>query len=307
MESHDEERLMYKNLQWGNHSGDYDIRDLDIALNRIKMAAAFFLTYPGPKQIWQFGELGYDFSINYPSGTENDRLTPKPIRWDYYGDELRNKLYKTYSALIKLRKSEVVFHDPSANTELSVETSMKRIRSAHYNLRAVIIGNFGVSTNSMNPLFYSTGMWYDFFSGDSIFVSNVSEEIMLEPGEFHIYTDRKLETPEDDILNSIDNDPAVVRKYSLAQNYPNPFNPSTKIEFELAKASQVQIKIYDILGREVKELVSDRLTAGRYEVLWNGKNRHGISVGSGVFIYEIQAQAAGQMVFRQSRKMVLLR
>jgi hypothetical protein len=206
-----------------------------------------------------------------------------------------------------LRKSEIVFHDPGANTELSVATSMKRIRSAHYNLRTVIIGNFGVTTDIINPLFYSTGTWYDFFSGDSIFVSNPTEEIVLKPGQFHIYTDRKLESPPDDIINSIDTDQTVVRKYSLSQNFPNPFNPSTTIKFELAKSSLVQIKIYNIIGQEVKELVNNKLAAGRYEILWNGKNQHGISVGSGVFIYEIQAQSAGKNVFRQSRKMVLIR
>jgi 1,4-alpha-glucan branching enzyme len=307
MESHDEERLMFKNLTYGNGSGTYQIKDLETALNRIKMAAAFFLTFPGPKMIWKFGELGYDYSINYPSGMEKDRLTPKPIRWDYFEDDSRSKLYQTYASLIKLRKSEVVFSDPEATVELSVTPAMKRIRSAHYNLKSVIIGNFGVTTDGINPQFWSTGTWYDFFSGDSIIVSNTTDEIVLEPGEFHIYTDRKLETPPDDILNSIDTDPTVLRKYSLSQNYPNPFNPSTTIEFEIAKSSQVQIKIYDILGREVRELVNNKLAAGRYDILWDGKNQHGISVGSGVFIYEIQAKTAGQMVFRQSRKMVLIR
>ncbi|MEI9909455.1 MAG: hypothetical protein WDO71_07195 [Bacteroidota bacterium] len=64
MESHDEERLMYKNLNFGNSSGSYNTRDLNTALKRMELNAAFFLTIPGPKMIWQFGELGYDFSIN---------------------------------------------------------------------------------------------------------------------------------------------------------------------------------------------------------------------------------------------------
>ncbi len=297
MESHDEERLMFKNLTYGNGSGNYQIQQLEIALNRIKMAGAFFFTYPGAKMIWQFGELGYDVSIDDPC-----RVCEKPILWEYYQDELRQKLYKTFAALIKLRRSELVFHDPSANTELSVATSMKRIRSAHFNLKTIIIGNFGINTNSINPLFYSAGTWYDYFSGDSIIVTDVSEEITLKPGEFHIYTDRKLETPEDDILN-----PEVVRQFNLAQNYPNPFNLSTTIEFELAQSSLIQIKIYDILGREVTTLLNDYIAAGRYELIWDGKNRHGISVSSGMFIYEIQVKVAGQMLFHQSRKMVLLR
>ncbi|HEY7751243.1 MAG TPA: alpha-amylase family glycosyl hydrolase, partial [Ignavibacteriaceae bacterium] len=86
MESHDEERLMYKNLQFGNSSGNYNIRSLPIAIQRIKLAGAFYFTIPGPKMIWQFGELGYDYSINYPCMTEACRLDPKPIRWDYFDD-----------------------------------------------------------------------------------------------------------------------------------------------------------------------------------------------------------------------------
>jgi len=60
MESHDEERLMFKNLQYGNGAGAYSVKDPATALNRIKLAGAFFLTLPGPKMLWQFGELGYD-------------------------------------------------------------------------------------------------------------------------------------------------------------------------------------------------------------------------------------------------------
>ncbi len=61
MESHDEERLMYKNLQYGNSSGTYNIKFFPIAIQRMKLAGVFYFTIPGPKMIWQFGELGYDY------------------------------------------------------------------------------------------------------------------------------------------------------------------------------------------------------------------------------------------------------
>ena len=80
-ESHDEERLMYKNLTWGNNAGDYNIKELHTAINRVKAIGAFFFTIPGPKMIWQFGELGYDNSIDDPC-----RLCEKPILWDYFED-----------------------------------------------------------------------------------------------------------------------------------------------------------------------------------------------------------------------------
>jgi hypothetical protein len=307
MESHDEERLMFKNLAYGYGSGDYQIQELEIALNRIKMAAAFFLTYPGPKMIWQFGELGYDYSINHPSGTENDRLTPKPIRWDYFEDDLRQRLYKTFKALIDIRKSEPAFYSAESYASLSVANPAKRIRLSHSSMNVIIIGNFDVVPREISGDFHQTGTWYDFFSGETILIENTEAPILLAPGEFHIYSDKKLPTPEDDILNSIDADPTVATTFSLSQNYPNPFNPSTTIEFELAKSSVVQIKVYDLLGRKVRELLDNKLTAGRHDIVWYGRNDNGISVGSGVFIYEIQATSAGQVLFRQSRKMVLLR
>ncbi len=70
--------LCIKILTYGNSNARYNIKELNTALNRIKLAAAFFITVPGPKMIWQFGELGYDYSIDY-----NGRVGNKPIKWDY--------------------------------------------------------------------------------------------------------------------------------------------------------------------------------------------------------------------------------
>jgi hypothetical protein len=83
----------------------------------------------------------------------------------------------------------------------------------------------------------------------------------------------------------------------LNQNYPNPFNPTTTIEFDLPKSSQVTLKIYNILGEEVITLVSDRLPTGSYSYEWDASN-----LASGVYLYRLQA---GEYV--ETRKMVLMR
>jgi hypothetical protein len=110
MESHDEERLMYKNIKYGNAAGSYNTRDTAIALRRNEMAAAFYFCIPGPKMVWEFGELGYDYSRCYQStngegGDCNKKLDPKPIRWDYQNDAGRKRQFEIYAALMKLRKS----------------------------------------------------------------------------------------------------------------------------------------------------------------------------------------------------------
>ncbi|MCK4295383.1 MAG: T9SS type A sorting domain-containing protein, partial [Candidatus Marinimicrobia bacterium] len=276
MESHDEQRLMYKNLQWGNHSGDYDIRNLATALNRIKLAAGFFFILPGPKMIWQFGELGYDISIDDPC-----RVCEKPIKWEYFGEENRRNLYKTFAALIKLRRENVVFTAPNSNAQLSFNGTGKRIvMSGSPNV--VIIGNFGVISQNIVPNFQHGGQWYDYFSGDTFNVVNTTESISLEAGQFHIFTDIKLETPEQGILSDIEpyrkNTP---ERFYLGNNYPNPFNSSTTFEYELDIASNVEIKIFDLLGREIFITNQGYQNSGLYRFSWDGKDSNGLDVQSG--------------------------
>jgi hypothetical protein len=90
--------------------------------------------------------------------------------------------------------------------------------------------------------------------------------------------------------------------YELFQNYPNPFNPSTIISYALPRASFVTIKIYDMLGREVKTLVNSEQNAGILNVQWNGENDFGSKVSSGAYIFMIKTGD-----FFQAKKMILLK
>ncbi len=303
MESHDEERLMYKNLQYGNSYGDYNIKHLSTAIQRMKEAAAFFFTVPGPKMIWQFGELGYDISIDYPC-----RVCNKPILWNYYDDPARLKLYKVFKALIKLKKDYPAFR--SSDFSLDVSGSAKRINIYDSTMDVVVLGNFNVQSNAYNPNFSRTGTWYDYFSGDSLVVNNTQNYISLAPGEFHIYTTVKLPTPEDDILNGIlRNNNQVATEFNLGQNYPNPFNPTTQIRFNVKENSHVILKVFDVLGREVKTLVNKEMNNGEYTVTWNSENNFGQKVSSGIYLYRIEAVPSGGNAGRyiQSRKMLLIK
>jgi hypothetical protein len=103
-------------------------------------------------------------------------------------------------------------------------------------------------------------------------------------------------------VTSIDpGSPSAVQEFRLYENYPNPFNPSTTIEYALPNAGQVILKVYNVLGQEVRTLVNVYQTAGLHSVRWNGKHNSGQTVVSGIYIYRIEA---GNVV--QSRKMVLL-
>jgi hypothetical protein len=92
------------------------------------------------------------------------------------------------------------------------------------------------------------------------------------------------------------------KKFELNQNFPNPFNANTQIRFSVPKASHVKLEVYDILGRKVKTLADENMTAGYKQVVWDGKNQSGDKVASGVYFYRIKATD-----FTTTKRMVLLK
>ena len=188
MESHDEERIMVKNLEYGNSSGDYNTKDLATALSRIETAGAIFFATPGPKMIWQFGELGYDISID-----ENGRTGKKPIKWDYLDNPDRLHLNQVFSALIKLKTQEPAFSSEDFN--LSAAEALKRVEINHSDMDVRVIANFDLQDGSISPNFSKTGTWYDYFNGTELSVTDVNMNINLEAGEYRLFTTKQLETP----------------------------------------------------------------------------------------------------------------
>ncbi len=139
------------------------------------------------------------------------------------------------------------------------------------------------------------------------FIANISNDVTVSmgtviPGVLSFSQERNanLESQLENyiISNSSAGDiaPAV---YSLAQNYPNPFNPSTVIRYSLANAGMVELKVYNMLGQEVKTLVSEEKSAGTYEVTFNAA---GLNLASGVYLYRIKA---GNFV--QVKKLMLIK
>jgi len=90
--------------------------------------------------------------------------------------------------------------------------------------------------------------------------------------------------------------------YHLNQNYPNPFNPSTTISYDLPKSGKVLLRIYNIKGELVKELVNEYSQAGYHTVTWDGKNKDGLSTASGIYFYQIVSEG-----FAETRKMILMK
>ncbi|MFY0604651.1 MAG: T9SS type A sorting domain-containing protein [Flavobacteriaceae bacterium] len=237
MESHDEQRLMYKNLQFGNSNGSYDITNLSTALDREELAGAFYFTIPGPKMIWQFGELGYDIDIDF-----NGRTGEKPILWNYFDDPDRKAIYNTWSSLIQLKKDYDIFRTNDFTLDVANANGLKKIHltdnSAGSSLQYVtIIGNFGVTTQNISPAFQQTGTWYDLLNDNTtISVANVNSNITLQAGEFKVYGSSAV------TLSSENN---TITAFSV---YPNPASNMLQIS-----NATTEISIYNLLGKKVLE------------------------------------------------------
>ncbi len=196
IESHDEERLMYKNITYGNASGSYNVKTLSTGLNRMQAASAFDLLITGPKMIWQFYELGYDFSINRCGNgtvTTNCRTDKKPIRWDYFQNADRKKLYNVVSAVMKLknRYSDVFAADIASGYDLGCNT-FKLFQINNSAMNVTVIGNFDVIAKTKTITFQHTGTWTNYITGTTYNYTNTSQSITLQPGEFRVLLDKNI-------------------------------------------------------------------------------------------------------------------
>ena len=185
MESHDEERTAFKAKEYGN--GDLKTN----LANRMKSMAtntAFFLTVSGPKMIWQFGEMGYDVSIE-----ENGRTGRKPLHWEYLNDQYRKKLTETYTLILKLRNElpQLFSSDAIFRWEVS-ESYWEGCRNISIESidgkKLFIVGNFTTeeqTSSAQVPSGWSG--YYNFISAEQ--VSNIAgTQPTVAPHDFVIYS-----------------------------------------------------------------------------------------------------------------------
>lgn len=268
-ESHDEERLMYNNLQYGASNGSYDVTTLTTALERMPALGAISLTIPGPKMLWHFGELGMENSIftcnngtvNGPGGTDGDcKLDTKPQpQWadNWPSDTTRNEIYTTWARLNALKINEAVFegsYSISSGTltpkiyiwdDTIATTELKNV---------VIISNFDLSNQNVVPNFPYSGVWYDLMdaSGNTtVNVSNTSTAINLPPGTFKIFGNMPAST-----LST--NDLIAEKKIEI---YPNPAYDY----FKLNQPSE-QIVVYDQIGKVIHTFKGNYSSESHFDV-----------------------------------------
>ncbi len=248
MESHDEERMLYKIFAFGNSGPGYSTKDYNIAHARAELASAFFYTTPGAKMLWQFGEFGYPISID-----ENGRTGNKPILWSLLEREANKRLFNVTASLIKLRRDYPTFVDGTSNLAEGLAAGpVKSLTIRHSEMDAVVVGNFDVTEKTVQATFPGGGTYYDYFKGGELATSagttDVTMSIALKPGEYRLYTDRKLPPPQGGYLGDVVGLGAGLPVGAAVGILGNPSSETLSLEVR-GWDQPLQLRIYDAQGR----------------------------------------------------------
>jgi len=191
-ESHDEERNFYKAKTYGVAT---IIADSVARINRVPLNIAFTTLIPGPKMIYEFGEMGYDYSINSNGGRTNE----KSPAWGWLNLPLRKAATDASAKIMTLRKlypTAFTQGNFTLNIGYSDWSAGRRIALTHSDLNMVVLGNFDPTvTITALPNFQNSGTWYNLLTGEELSVSNTHMTISMQPGALLIYTDRKVNLP----------------------------------------------------------------------------------------------------------------
>jgi glycosidase len=291
MESHDEERLMYKNITFGNTTNAaYNTRNDSIALGRMEAATSLFLTIPGPKMIWEFGERGYDKSIfacpnntvPVPYGNDSCKLSRKEPRWEHMQDPERKRLFEVTAAILKLRSTQSNLFS-SSTFSYDLTGAVKYFKISDGTLSALIVANFNVVSATANVTFQNSGTWYDYLTGGTVTATGSAQIIPLLAGEYHIYLNQNITnvitTPVFDInlpVNSLQ-----------AATYPNPVNGRSVVELNLPEKSNVRLDLFGMTGSVVYTIYAGNLSKGIHFISLKDKINN---LPGGVYLVRIQAQ-----------------
>ena len=185
MESHDEERTAFKQIAY---SGEPLKSDLNARMKQLATNASFFFTAPGPKMVWQFGEMGYDVSIE-----EGGRTGKKPLHWEYLDNGARKELCDTYAKLLKLRREHAELFDPGATFSWLVKTAnwtggrFLTLEAAN-GKKLVVVGNFTAKPIEAITTFPATGVWTEYLNGTKLHVTSMQTGLTIPAHGCRVYT-----------------------------------------------------------------------------------------------------------------------
>ena len=285
-ESHDEERLMYKNEQYGNSSGSYNVKTIATGLQRNALAAVFWSLLPGPKMLWEFGELGYDYSINTcGDGTINNncRTDAKPAGFPYLSDTSRAKLHNVYAAMLKLRVTYPKLALPTS-FNASLTGAVKTLTAVTDSLSVAVIGNFDVISANTSLTFPSAGTWYNYFTGEPYSATAGAQSFSLAPGDYRVFVNKNLTGN----VTTATNDVTYSRNPFGIKVYPNPVgNNNSTVEYQLPDYGKTSISVINLIGQTLTTVELGTQPSGKYNLTLDQLHLDLSAVADGYYILRI--------------------
>jgi len=243
---------------------------------------------PGPKMIWQFGEIGYDISIDY-----NGRLGRKPIKWNYLNELNRKNIYNTWSYLIGLRKKHSIFSNPQSKIDTWLNSSIKKIQYSLGEENAILITNFDVKTLQTSVSLPSAGHWHHATLGEKIYIEDNELDVSIPAGTFLLMTDFEIDyLPKGKAKLSVE-EIIIPKSLKLHSNYPNPFNSRTSIKIDINKgnAGYIDLDVYDISGRKIDSIYNGIINKGSHILSWDASN-----FSAGIYFLKLSAKNSQQTI-----------
>lgn len=291
--NHDEQSLIYEMTTFQGVP-------VEEAVQRDKLYATLMFTSLGIPMLWQ----GMEFSE--PRGWRNDgeKLSYRPVTWSWLQTDRGRAHFDYYHPLILHRKKNPALYQGELKKLQRYTTEKILIWGFDDPVsgeQVMVAANFRNLEQTINNVqWLATGDWHNIFDQSIFSVTKLPVDSLIIPA----YSALAFASSPDSIVLSVpDAEPAQPLSYRLRQNYPNPFNPTTTIQFDVPEASQVTLRIYNLLGQEIRTLVDEFKPAGEYAIQWDGKNDRGGETASGIYIVHF---AAGSD-FVKSLKLVKLK
>jgi glycosidase len=267
-ESHDEERIVYDTKSNGLSSGTVNTKDLNTALKRQEALAAFLTMTPGPKMMWQFQELGYDFSINTCTNltiNNNCRLDEKPIRWDYENNPNRLAIKNAYTKLLAL-KNNPAFSTAFTGNNYSFSNANSLLRTltvVDTSIKIVVVANLDFTTYTAAAIpFPATGLWFGYNKDTVIKVTGSTTGITLQPNEYMVFTNKNINNIPTSIFS-----PTGYNVTNLKMTIsPNPITNVSLLKYQLPESGQVNIKLMGIDGKLIANIFNGKKTKGEQQI-----------------------------------------
>ena len=277
LESHDEQRIIWE-VQTNPAIG------YDLALQKSRLGAAVLFTAAGTPMMYMGEEFGMD---------TKKTLDWNKLKWNYLTQPKTKALYEYYKKIIQFRDNHEALRKGSIQILKKFISQKTIVYERKWNEQKIIVAaNFSRAAQTVDIPLDGMEHWYEFLTDSDEGTADTLKSFNLPGSSARIFTNfRDWPTKVMDHSES----GTFPKSTELAQNYPNPFNGFTQISFSVGSndiktagsGARVTVTLYDLLGREVQILFQRDARPGNYRVTWNGTNRTGTAVPSGLYIYKL--------------------